>query len=630
MTRPDRSGWRPSLGAWPEDRGFRFRVWAPERRRVDLVLDPGSPSERRVGLAARQDGTFVGEREDVRAGDSYAYLLDWEGPYPDPASRSQPGGVHGASSLVDPRGFTWSDRRWPGLRWPPAVVYELHIGTFTAEGTFAAAAARLAALADLGVTAIELMPLADFPGARNWGYDGVSLFAPAHSYGPPDDLRRLVDTAHSLGLGVLLDVVYNHFGPDGAYLTQFSPFYVSTRHHSPWGPAVNLDGDHADQVRAFFVENANHWIHEYHFDGLRLDATHALVDDSPVHFMASLSVALRQAAADRPVVLVAEDDRNLAAIVKPVDEGGWGFDAVWADDFHHQVRRLTAGDRDGYFADYSGTTADLATTIRRGWFFCGQPSAYQSRPRGSDPTGIPVERMVVCLQNHDQVGNRAFGDRLNRQIDGAVYRALAALLLVAPETPLLFMGQEWAASTPFLYFTDHHAGLGDLVRDGRRAEFARFSAFADPAARAQIPDPQATATFLASRLRWEERDRSPHAGVLALYRALLHLRRSEPALAAGGAFDVAAAGPDAIVLERRAASGETMRLVVRLRGTGPVSPQPWRPADRRSWDVVLTTEDQAFLDPAERDRSRPPRLEPGSDGTVIVFARPSAILLRLA
>jgi maltooligosyltrehalose trehalohydrolase len=622
--------WRPSLGAWPEAGGFRFRVWAPERQRVDLVLDPGGPRERTAALAAGPDGAFTGGRDDVRAGERYWYLLDGEGPYPDPASRSQPEGVHGPSALVDPRGFGWSDRTWPGLRWADAVIYELHVGAFTPEGTFEAAARRLPGLADLGVTAVELMPVADFPGARNWGYDGVCLFAPARCYGAPDDLRRLVDAAHAVGIAVLLDVVYNHFGPDGAYLTRFSPYYASTRHRSPWGPAVNLDGEHAGPVRAFFIENAEHWIHEYHLDGLRLDATHALADDSPTHVMAELSTAVRASGIDRGVVLVAEDDRNLAAIVRPVAEGGWGFDAVWADDFHHQVRRLTAGDADGYFQDYAGTTADLATTLRRGWFYCGQASPYQGRPRGSDPSGIPVERMVICVQNHDQVGNRAFGERLNRQIEPAVYRALAALLLVAPETPLLFMGQEWAATTPFLYFTDHHAGLGDLVRDGRRAEFARFAAFADPAAREQIPDPQAPGTFLASQLRWEERDRPVHAGVLALHRALLHLRRSEPALRRPGAFDVDAVGADTIALERRSDAGGTLLVVARLRGAGAVGPPPWRAAGAARWTVVLTTEDAPFLDPSERDRHTRPHVDRAAAGPTIVFVRPSAVLLRAA
>jgi len=565
---------------------------------------------------------------DAGAGERYAYLLDGEGPFPDPASRFQPDGVHGPSALVDPRAFGWSDRNWRGLPIEDLIIYETHVGAFSPEGTYAGVVDRLEHLSQLGVTALELMPLADFPGTRNWGYDGVDLFAPARCYGSPDDLRRLVDAAHRRGIAVLVDVVYNHFGPDGAYVSKFSPFYFSSTHHTPWGQAINLDGPHAAEVRSFLIENALHWIHEYHVDGLRLDATHALVDDSPRHFLREIAARVHASTDARRVVLIAEDDRNRSISVTAASEGGWGLDAVWADDFHHHVRRLTAGDADGYFQDYSGSAHDLATTIRRGWFYTGQHSAYRDKPRGTDPAGLPPARMVICLQNHDQIGNRAFGERLHHQIDPAVFRALTALLLFTPETPLVFMGQEWAASSPFLYFTDHEPELGRLVTRGRREEFSKFSAFSDPHARERIPDPQADATFAASKLRWEERADEPHAGVLRLHRTLVALRRRDPAFrepARNRSFEVAALDADSLALLRRAASGAELLLVVRLRGTGTVDAGAWNALLPESkWRLDMTTESNEFT-----DRPLAPTVEDESTPRVR-FHRPAAAILRKA
>jgi maltooligosyltrehalose trehalohydrolase len=574
-------------------------------------------------LAPTGDGTFAGIFADVSPGDLYAYRLDGEGPFPDPASRFQPQGVHGPSAVVNPRAFVWSDGEWRGLPLREAIFYELHVGTFTAAGTFAAAADRLADLAELGITAIELMPIADFPGSRNWGYDGVSLFSPSRVYGTPDDLRRFVDAAHRLGLAVLLDVVYNHFGPDGAYGFVFSPLYVTARHRSPWGAAVNLDGDGSDHVREFFIENALHWLHEYHFDGLRLDATHGLIDESPRHFAAELAERARASLPQRTLLLVAEDDRNLASIVQREADGGWGLDAVWADDFHHQVRVLSAGDRDGYYADYTGATADLAATIRHGWFYRGQHSAFHDRPRGTDPAGVPLERMVVCIQNHDQIGNRPFGRRLNHQIPPALYRALSALLLFGPETPLLFMGQEWAASTRFLYFTDHHLELGRLVTQGRRDEFSRFEAFANPVTRLTIPDPQAVTTFEDSRLRWEERQAPLHAGVLELYRELLRLRRAARALRPGGDLEVAALDATSLVAVRHC-HGETLLLALFTGAAGGIDLGRWHPAAAREWHVVLTTEDRRFVESSAGPP--PPRAE--ANGRRLEFHGPASMILR--
>jgi maltooligosyltrehalose trehalohydrolase len=453
---------------------------------VEVVLETRGRSPQRRALGSAPRGYFEATFGDVAAGDRYRYVLDDRGPFPDPASRYQPDGVHGASMVVDPAAFGWSDRGWSGVRLDELVVYELHVGTFAPGGRFENVEARLPYLRDLGVTAVELMPIADFPGTRNWGYDGAALFAPARCYGAPDGLRRLVDSAHRIGLAVLLDVVYNHVGPDGAYLYAFSPYYFTDRYESVWGAGVNLDGEHSEDVRTFLCENALHWLEEYHIDGLRLDATHAMHDDSPRHFLAELGERVAGLPGWRRL-LIAEDDRNLAHMVTPRSAGGWGLDAVWADDLHHQFRRLLAGDSDGYYQDFRGTTADIAATIRQGWFFTGQRSTHRGEARGTDPSGLALERFVVCLQNHDQVGNRAFGDRLHHQIGLPAYRAASVLLLTAPETPLLFMGQEWAASTPFLFFTDHPPELGRLVTKGRRREFRRFTAFADPSSRERFP-----------------------------------------------------------------------------------------------------------------------------------------------
>jgi maltooligosyltrehalose trehalohydrolase len=620
--------WRGRIGACAAESGFRFEVWAPTRRCVDLLLHPSSTRSRRVPLSAMGDGAFAVTCSDVKPGDRYAYVLDGEGPFPDPASRFQPEGVHGPSQIVDPSQFSWSDDGWRGVPLLDAILYELHVGTFTPAGTFAAVTERLPYLADLGVTVIELMPVADFPGRWNWGYDGVSLFAPARCYGTPDDLRRLVDGAHAVGLAVMLDVVYNHFGPDGAYLTVFSPYYISTRHQTPWGAAVNLDGEHATQVRSFFIENALHWLTEYHLDGLRLDATHGLVDESPCHVARELALSVRASIADLPVLLIAEDERNLNTIVQPLDEGGWGCDAVWSDDFHHQIRRLSAGDSDGYYQDFSGTVEDLAITVNRGWFYSGQYSDYLGTARGTAPSGVPLNRMVFCIQNHDQVGNRPFGSRLNHQIDPATFRAVTAALLFAPETPLLFMGQEWAASSPFLYFTDHHAELGRQVTAGRRKEFARFDAFADEATRARIPDPQAETTFTASQLQWNEVEQPDHSGVHRLYRALLTLRRREATLRSPEGAAAVALGDNLLAVTRTNSTGEMLLLLVCFRGTATIDTREWTALEATArWEVVLTTEDDAFV-PIGRDTADEAAMPVVSGDGRTTFRRPGAVILR--
>jgi maltooligosyltrehalose trehalohydrolase len=643
--------WTPTLGALAELEATTFRVWAPERQSIEVVFDAvvatepmsaGTPAEVGAGLSRpiagdtrltpvpwtfspsdtralrrEAEGYWSSTFSDIPVGTLYKYRLDGRDDhvFPDPASRFQPFGVHGPSQVIDPSSFQWTDVSWMPASLDDVVFYELHIGTFTPEGTFRAAIDRLPYLKRLGITAIEIMPVGDFPGERNWGYDGVAIFAPARCYGAPDDLRALVDAAHAFGLAVHLDVVYNHFGPDGAYANAFSPYYFSSAHPSPWGAGVNLDSEHSAQVRCFFIENALHWVTEYHVDGLRLDATHAIVDDSPTHFLAELTATVR-ARADRPVTFVAEDHRNLSRMLEPVDRGGFGIDGVWADDFHHQVRVHTTGEREGYFADYNGSVVDLATTLRQGWFYAGQPSLRSGVARGTDPSSIEPRQFVVCTQNHDQVGNRADGGRLHHQIDPAVYRALSALMLLAPQTPLLFMGQEWAATTPFLFFTDHHDELGRQVTEGRRGEFAAFAAFREPHERAAIPDPQASSTFERSRLLWDEIERAPHARVYRLYERLIAFRRTlAPARRDVYAIDVL--DEHTLAVRRVDRIGGQVLLIARVSGGAA---EIAAPSDAPA-HVLFTTEDpDVVVDPS------PIAIDKGTH-LKLRFTRPGAIVL---
>jgi maltooligosyltrehalose trehalohydrolase len=567
-------------------------VWAPDADRLTLELD-----DRSVPMTDRGDGVF--EREDVDAGPGtrYRLRLDGEGPFPDPAARFQPEGVHGPSEVIDPTEYDWRDDDWAGVAREDLVIYELHVGAFSEAGTFDAVRERLSYLAGLGVTAIELMPVHDFPGARNWGYDPAAPFAPARAYGRPDALRRLVDAAHGAGLAVLLDVVYNHFGPDGAYATAFAPF-LTDKYETPWGPAMNLDDEGAEGTRRFFVDNALHWLREYHVDGLRLDATHALHDESTPHFLAELAAAVDEHVDGPERHLIAEDHRNLNRLVQPRGEDGYGLDGVWSDDLHHQLRVLTAGDREGYYRDYRDTTAaDVATTLRDGWFYRGEHSEHLGEPRGTDPTPVARSQCVVFIQNHDQVGNRPTGNRLTDDVSLPVYRALSTLLCVAEELPLLFMGQEWAASTPFQFFTDHNEELGPRVTEGRKEEFADFSGFDGT-----VPDPQAPATFERSVLDWDEPRRPPHDGVLALYRDLLALR---PAL--GAPMHAEAPTDTTLVVDR-----PPVHVAVNLEGRARFDLPP-------DLTIGLHTEQGGYTsDP------RPPSFT----GETLSFLRPGAAVLR--
>jgi len=514
--------WKPGFGAEMDGDGVRFSVWAPNASGVDVVL-AGGRERQTVSMNPLSDGRFEFQVPGVRTGDLYAFTLDGGDPRPDPYSRSQPDGVHGHSQVVDPAAYAWNDDGWRGPDPERLVIYELHVGTMTLDGTFLSLIEELDELKRLGVTAIELMPVAQCPGERNWGYDGVDLFAPFNDYGTPDDLRRLVDAAHGVGLAVILDVVYNHLGPEGNYLGVYADQYFTDRHHTDWGAGLNWDGPDSTWVRQFAIDNACHWIAEYHIDGLRLDATHAIIDDSPIHLVQELTARAREAAGERTIVVFAEDGRHEISRARAIEHGGEGLDGIWADDYHHEVRVMLTNAHENYYADYNGSSVSIADAIENGF-------SPVTAGKGVTPVDAhdPASAFVFCIQNHDQVGNRPFGDRIHHEINSERYAVASTLLLFAPETPLLFMGQEFAASTPFLYFTDHPEELGRLVTNGRRQEFAGFGAFHDPVLRETIPDPQADATFVASRLKLEERQQN--AGIYQLYTDLLGLRATDPVL----------------------------------------------------------------------------------------------------
>jgi len=501
----------------------RFEVWAPHAGRVDLVV-AGSPRPMR-GSAG---GWWELDAPDAGHGSDYAYALDNAAALPDPRSRWQPYGVHDASRVYDHDRFAWTDDAWHGRPLPGAVVYELHIGTFTSQGTFDAAITRLGHLVDLGVTHVEVMPVASFPGRHGWGYDGVDLFAVHEPYGGPDGFKRFVDACHARGLGVVLDVVYNHLGSNGNYLPRFGP-YFTPGHDTPWGPAVNLDDDGSDEVRRFLVDNASMWLRDFHVDGLRLDAVHELRDNRASHFLTELAAAVDALAVAerRPLFLVAESDRNDPHTVTAREAGGYGLSAQWSDDLHHALHALLTGERDGYYGDF-GSLPCLAKTLTKVFFHDGTWSSFRGRHHGSpvDRTRLPAHRFLGYLQNHDQVGNRAAGDRISASLSPALVKLGAALVLTSPYTPMLFMGEEWAAGTPWQFFTDHQEPeLAEAVLEGRRQEFSRHGW--DPQ---DVPDPQDPATVQRSRLDWGELDREPHAGVLAWYRRLIALRRERPEL----------------------------------------------------------------------------------------------------
>jgi maltooligosyltrehalose trehalohydrolase len=583
--------WQPVFGGQIEGDGVRFSVWAPNASQVEVEL-VGEGDRSPVPMTRDAKGRFEVTVPDIGAGTRYLYRLDGGDGRPDPYSRFQPEGVHGPSEVVDPRSYRWNDRGWKGITREGLVVYELHIGTMTSEGTFLSLIGQLQELKQLGVTAIELMPVAQCPGRWNWGYDGVDLFAPSSAYGTPDDLRTLVDAAHEVGLGVILDVVYNHLGPEGNYLGVYADQYFSKTHETSWGAGLNWDGEGCEFVRQFAIDNACSWLSEFHIDGLRLDATHAILDDSPVHVLQELTARAREVAGEREIFIVAEDGRHEITRARSVEHGGEGLDAIWADDFHHEVRVHLTNAHENYYKRYSGSTSDIAATINKGF----GPTTIGRDDVTPVSEEDPASAFVFCIQNHDQVGNRPFGDRLHHDINADRYAVASALMLFAPETPMLFMGQEFAASTPFLYFTDHPEELGKLVTEGRRQEFSGFNIFDDPALRESIPDPQAESTFLSSKLRLEERERN--TGILELYRQLLALRRDDDVLKHNDRMKSHASAISAELVAVHRWWGMQQRLL--LANFGPELElkvrdiEAFAPVYFRPWNLMLSTTDEAF------------------------------------
>ncbi|MFZ0275144.1 MAG: malto-oligosyltrehalose trehalohydrolase [Acidobacteriaceae bacterium] len=499
----------------------RFRVWAPRAHQVAVQI-----AGEKLPLQQSSGGWWEAGVEAARPGMDYAYFLDDEDlALPDPRSPWQPNGVHGPSRILDHSAFPWTDAAWEAPPLSSAIVYELHIGTFTPEGTLDAAETKLDSLRELGITHVELMPVNSFPGVQGWGYDGVDLFAPHQPYGSPDALKRFVDACHARGLAVLLDVVYNHLGPDGNYLGKFGPYFTAA-HHTPWGDAVNLEDRGSHEVRRFFCDNALMWLRDYHCDGLRLDAVHAYMDRSAINFMEQLGAEVHalQAHTGRSYVVIAESDLNDPRFVTAREAGGYGLDAQWSDDFHHALFSVLTGERSGYYADF-GSLADLAKSLREVFVYDGRFSRYRDRIQGRPVVNLPASRFLGYSQDHDQVGNRAKGDRLGQIVSLGRAKIAAALELTAPFVPMIFQGEEWAASSPFLFFTNHGEELGKLISEGRKKEFAAFGW--NPA---DIPDPQSPKTFQRSKLNWDERTTAPHAEMLDWYRRLIALRHATPDL----------------------------------------------------------------------------------------------------
>jgi maltooligosyltrehalose trehalohydrolase len=596
------TGRRFAVGAEPFGaRGTHFRVWAPKRRSVEVIErhaeHDGAGAAHRLEKDSR--GYFAGWVQNLHAGQLYSYRIDTEDELrPDPASRFQPNGPHGPSQIVDSTAYRW---RTSGFRGVPArgqVLYELHVGTFTREGTYAAAARELTELARIGVTTLELMPVATFPGRFGWGYDGVALWAPTHLYGTPDELREFIDSAHERGISVILDVVYNHLGPDGNYLDVFAPDYFTNRYANEWGEALNFDGDNSGPVREFFTENARYWIDEFRFDGLRLDATQSMIDNSSRHVIAEITEAARTPAREqnRAIYICAENEPQEALLAKPVGENGYGCDALWNDDFHHTAHAVLTGRREAYYHDYLGTPQELISALKWGYLYQGQHYFWQKKCRGQSALDLQATNFITYLQNHDQVANSTAGDRIQALTSAALLRAVTTLWLLSPPTPMLFQGQEFGASSPFLYFADHNPTLAPKVRAGRREFLRQFPSVASAGATAPESDPSARETFMRCKLDFSEREK--HAPLYDLHIDLLTLRRVDEAFAAQRADSMhgATLGPRAFLIRFFHPTGDRL-ITVNLGDDLELAPAPeplLAPRNGRSWRRVLTSEDVKY------------------------------------
>jgi maltooligosyltrehalose trehalohydrolase len=584
-----------AVGAEPQaDGGVHFRVWAPRRRTVDVAFEQGGGT---VRLQSETGGYFSGLAPRAAAGARYRYRLDEGDAFPDPASRYQPEGPHGPSEVVDPSRFAWSDAAWKGVPARGQVIYELHVGTFTPEGTFDAAVRELPALADTGITVVELMPVAEFPGRFGWGYDGVNLFAPTRLYGDPDAFRRFVDRAHALSLGVILDVVYNHLGPDGNCLREYSETYFTDRYRTDWGDPLNFDGEGSGPVREFFVGNAGYWVDEFHVDGLRLDATQNIYDASPVHVLAEISTRVRETGAGRSTYLVGENEPQHTRLVRPRDQGGYGLDALWNDDLHHTAMVALTGRAEAYYTDYGGTPQELVSSMKHGYLYQGQWYAWQKQRRGTSARGLAPWSFVSFLENHDQVANSDHGHRVHQRTSPGRWRAMTAFLLLGPPTPMLFQGQEFGSTRPFVYFADHKPQLAGKVRQGRLAFLAQFPSLAEPDMQSQVPAPDDLATFQLCQL--DPMEREDHVAERALHRDLLRLRRDDPVFRrqGEGGFDGAVLGPHAFALRWSGGEDGDRLLVVNLGRDLHLArmPEPLlAPPEGQAWTTVAVTESPRY------------------------------------
>jgi maltooligosyltrehalose trehalohydrolase len=583
--------------------GVHFRVWAPRRGRVDVALFDGQSETiaERIPLRRESDGYHWGVCSSAEAGALYGFYLDGEDRvYPDPMSRFQPRGPHGPSQVVDPSSFAWTDQNWRGIKLRGQVIYEMHIGTFTGEGTWRAAQDQLEELHSLGITVIEVMPVADFPGRFGWGYDGVNLFAPTRLYGAPDDFRAFVDRAHQLKMGVILDVVYNHIGPDGNYLPAFAEDYFTDRYETDWGRAINFDGDNSGPVREYYEANAAYWIDEFHLDGLRLDATQNIYDASDDHILAAVTRAVRNAAGGRSTIIVAENESQEMRLVHPLEKGGYGIDGVWNDDLHHSLTVILSGHNEAYYTDYLGKPQELISAAKYGFLYQGQWYTWQKQRRGTPTRGLSPETFITFIQNHDQVSNSGLALRCHQLTSPGRWRALTAYWLLMPGTPMFFQGQEFAANSPFHFFADHVPELAEKVREGRKEFMRQFRSVAIPEMQARLPDPADPETFRRCKLDLAEREK--HAEAYALHRDLLRLRREDPAFGAHGPqhFDGAVLGEEALVLRffgEDVAGADDRLLVLNYGRDLNYSPAPeplLAPPAGKQWDILWSSEDPKY------------------------------------
>jgi len=579
---------RLPVGAEMSEGGVHFRVWAPRCQDLAVEIEGLAPHD----LVPEPDGYFSAFLSAANAGMRYRFRAKGgDMAWPDPASRFQPDGPHGPSQIVDPSGFAWSDAAWQGRRREELVIYEMHVGTFTTEGTWRAAAEQLAELADIGVTCIELMPIADFAGRFGWGYDGVNLFAPTRLYGNPDDLRTFVDRAHGLGIAIILDVVYNHLGPDGNYLSCFAGQYISHRYSNEWGEALNFDGPDAGPVREYFIANAGYWIDEYHLDGLRLDATQQIFDASEDHIIAAITRRVRAAGRGRATFIVGENERQEGKLVRPAERGGYGIDSLWNDDFHHSAFVALTGHHEAYYTDYRGTPREFVAAAKHGFLYQGQRYAWQKQRRGKPALDLTPDCFVVFLENHDQIANSDSGRRVHQLTSPGKHRALTAYFLLMPGIPMLLQGQEFSTSKPFLYFADHKPDLAAAVSAGRGKFLAQFPNLADPEMQARIPAPDDEATFRRCVLDFAERE--THAAAYALHRDLLALRRSDPVLKSRPRHVDGTEIAERAWMLRFFGAEDDRVLIINLGLDLTLSPMPeplLAPPEEKAWQILWTSE----------------------------------------